>query len=55
MEEELQKIINFGVTSFNGNDAVGLFKEDVLIDLIGYIFKKAMITLKILFFVEKQL
>jgi predicted extracellular nuclease len=29
----------FGVTSFNGNDAVGLFKEDVLIDLIGYFQK----------------
>jgi endonuclease I/chitodextrinase len=31
-------ITNNGVMSFNGNDAVGLFKNDVLIDLLGNAF-----------------
>ncbi|MFL0093369.1 endonuclease [Tenacibaculum maritimum] len=29
-------ITNNGVMSFNGNDAIGLFKNDTLIDLLGY-------------------
>ena len=31
----IANLTNSGVMSFNGNDAVGLFKNDVLIDLIG--------------------
>ncbi|WP_338731001.1 endonuclease [Mangrovimonas cancribranchiae] len=27
--------LNNGITGFNGNDAIGLFKDDVLIDIIG--------------------
>lgn len=30
-----QDDVNNGITSFNGNDAIGLFKNDVLIDIIG--------------------
>ncbi len=31
----IANLTNSGVMSFNGNDAVGLFKNDVLIDLLG--------------------
>ena len=27
--------LNNAITSFNGNDAIGLFKNDVLIDILG--------------------
>ena len=30
-----QDDVNNGITNFNGNDAIGLFKNDVLIDIIG--------------------
>ena len=30
-----QDDVNNGITSFNGNDAIGLFKNDILIDIIG--------------------
>ncbi len=34
--------ITSGVTSFNGNDAIGLFKNDVLIDIIGVLGNDAV-------------
>jgi endonuclease I/chitodextrinase len=34
----IANITNNGVMSFNGNDAVGLFKNDVLIDVLGNAF-----------------
>ncbi|MBV1888126.1 MAG: T9SS type A sorting domain-containing protein, partial [Urechidicola sp.] len=33
--------LNNGITSFNGNDAIGLFKNDVLIDILGVLGNSA--------------